>query len=239
MLIKPLTTLEKTNMSQHLMDQPTNLPTTDTTPRPANMDYILLDGSGSMIGTKWLDSCHAIDAYVNELGNLETQIITTQFSHHWSAGPQFQELRNCTPRDWHNLAGFAQPLGGGTPLYDAINMMGRSLRDLNPQRCSILIATDGQEADSKTTLVQAKAILDWCRAKGWQVTFIGCDFDNSAQARALGAGRDGAIGVSQARLSDATRELAKKRNLHAQFGAPMHWTESDHEQFGGYLGHNK
>jgi hypothetical protein len=65
----------------------------------------------------------------------------------------------------------------GTPLFDAINMMGRELQALNPPRCSIVIITDGDENGSRhTTADQARAILDWCRAQGWQVTFLGADF---------------------------------------------------------------
>ena len=36
----------------------------------------------------------------------------------------------------------------------------------------------GNERSTRTTRHTAKALLDECRAKGWQVIFIGADFDN-------------------------------------------------------------
>lgn len=220
-----------------IINAPQGSLTSERSTRPANIDYILLDGSGSM-HTKWNDTTAAIDAYVSELAQLNTRLIVTQFDHIASEGPRFQCERDCTPAAWTPLYMRIKPLGFATPLYDAINMMGRAMRDLNPERASIVIATDGEETSSRTTLVQAKAILDWCRAKGWQVTFIGCDFNNQHQASLLGGDKTTAIGVSAARLSDATRALAKKRNLHAQFGTSMNWSDDDHQNFGGYLGHS-
>lgn len=138
------------------------------------------------------------------------------------------------PQDWTSLEDIGME-GGGTPLYDAINSMGRILRDLNPAKCSALICTDGGDTDSKTSVEQARRILDWMRAKGWQVTFFGCDFNNNSQALALGANPQNAIGVSQARLSDAASALAKKRQAYSAYGSPMNFTDDEKQEFGGYL----
>jgi von Willebrand factor type A domain len=207
--------------------------------KPPTADYIVVDGSGSMF-THWASSMQAIDAFVAELGNLSTKLNMTIFDNHHGT-TRFVTARDCTPETWSRVSnGETQPLGGTTPLYDAINATGRMIRDANhPKPGSVLIVTDGDENASQTTQVQAKQILDWLRAKGWQITFIGCDFDNSRQASLLGGNKQSAIGVSSARLTNATTALARKRNLHAQFGAPMHWSEDDHQQFGGYLGNSK
>lgn len=220
-------------MTQDLLNQTATQ--VDQTKRTATADFILVDGSGSMHG-KWASLMQAVDAFINEL-NVETQITLVQFSG-GSYHPEFVTARDCTPSQWIPVGtGEFHPIGGMTPLYDAINMMGRHARDSNPVKPGIaFIVTDGEENASKTTQVQAKAILDWMRAKGWTIKFLGCDFDNSKQARALGGDKTEAIGVSTARLTDATKALAKKRNLHAQYGAPMEWSEEDHQQFGGYLG---
>src|SRR5260370_12364915 len=108
----------------------------------------------------------------------------------------------------------SEPLGstwGGTPLYDAINMMGLHLRDLAPSSCSIVIVTDGDENQSWTSAAQARGILDWCRSQSWSVTFLGANFDNSTQAQLLGADSSNSLGVRKELIAEAGKLLAKKR----------------------------
>lgn len=200
-------------------------------------DYILVDGSGSM-QSKWWDSLDAIDAYLGatkELG-LQSHVTVSVFS-----GQDLDMVQRDTPLSSYVTMREA-PIGStwaGTPLYDAINVMARRLRDLDPPRCSIVIVTDGHENTSQfTDQVQAKAILDWCRAKGWQVTFIGADFNNAQQASLLGANPASAIGVQKKLLKDAGRELGKKRAHYGLYGTQMHFTEEERTQFGGLLADN-
>lgn len=217
-----------------------NLPT--TRPRlPTGLreqrDFILLDGSGSM-QSSWWPMMDAIETYVETLRANGTQTFLTLSvfdSNHLD-----MEQRNCLISDWKSVIREpAVSTWGGTPLYDAINGALRRLRDEDPLRCAITIVTDGDENGSRyTDQVQARAILNWARAKGWEVTFIGCDWNNEALARALGSRPEAAIGVSRAMLSDAAAELAKKRSRYGASGAPMHWSEEERHQFGGYLGHS-
>jgi hypothetical protein len=197
-------------------------------------DYILVDGSGSM-QPKWWETCDAIEAYITGLkaANVNSHIILSTFDSFC-----IDDTQRSTDLDgWISLR--QEPIGAGwgsTPLYDAINIMANKLKDLNPPRCSIVIVTDGGENASRYTDVhQAKAFLDWCRAKGWQVTFIGADFSNASQAALLGGSPASAIGVQKAHLIEATTSLAKKRARYGLTGAPMHWSDDEKQQFGGYL----
>jgi Mg-chelatase subunit ChlD len=126
-------------------------------------------------------------------------------------------------------------LGGMTPLYDAINMMARELRTTLPLKCSVIIITDGDENASKTDAPQARALLDWMRSMGWQVTFLGCDFENSRQAKLLGASEANAVGVSVRRLVDATSMLAEKRARYSQYGTDMNLSDDEKQELGGLL----
>jgi hypothetical protein len=198
------------------------------------IDVWLIDGSGSM-SENWWPTMAALDAYLQVLKdtNINSQIIAATFARedHWLVE------RNHLVRD---CPGFVdQPLRAyfsTTPLYDAINMMGRSLRDLDPPKATCMIVTDGGEnASQYTNLDQAKAILNWMRAKGWQVIFFGCDFNNSAQAKALGANEDTAIGVGKMLLTDAARLLAKKRAIYGHGGDNIHFSPDEQQQFGGML----
>jgi len=197
-------------------------------------DHILLDGSASM-QYKWWPMLSAIDTYI---ASLREQQVNSSLTLSVFSGHDLDMLqRDCHISAWTPLR--EAPIGStwaGTPLYDAINVSGRRLRDLSPTRASILICTDGDENCSQfTTLDQANAILTWMRALGWQVTFIGCDFNNQHQAKLLGGQTSSAIGIQKHLLTDAAQSLARKRAAYGFTGAPMHWSEAEQQQFGGHL----
>jgi len=200
----------------------------------AQLDYILIDGSGSM-KDKWWDSMAALDGFMGALraNNVASHGIVNVFDSHDLSLVQRDGLIG----DWQTF--YANPLAahwGGTPLYDAINLMGRELQALNPPRCSIVIITDGDENGSKhTTADQARAILDWCRAQGWQVTFLGADFNNSRQAKLLGANESNSLGVQAQKLLEAGKTLGEKRVRHSQAGTDISFTNEEKKDFGGYL----
>lgn len=203
-------------------------------PAGSSVDYLLIDGSSSMLD-KWDDTVAALETYIMDLK-------TAKINSHVLASVFTSEDCDMLQRDTSLtdfISFYDEPVAshwGMTPLYDAINAAARRLRDLDPARATILICTDGEEnSSSYTDLTQAKAILDWCRAKGWQVIFIGCDFNNSTQAKALGANEDKAIGVQKELLVDAARELAKKRANYGISGTEIHFTEAEQRQFGGLL----
>lgn len=198
------------------------------------LDYILLDASGSML-PKWAETIAGLNAYVQTIAkaNLNAQVVLTTFC---SSNISVQH-RDCRLSDWtainpYGLEGLAW---GGTPLYDAINIMGQNMRLLNPPKGHIIIVTDGEATKSVTSLTQAKAVLQWCRAKGWQITFLGADFANSQQAQLLGAGEGQAIGVMKTALIEASKSLGAKRIKYSQTGEGIHFDDGERQQFGGYL----
>lgn len=214
----------------------TNLAHRGTTPQKlqTQLDFILVDSSGSMHPT-WWETLEAVQAYVDglKLANVNSQMMLTTFD---STNPEL-EHRNQPISDWASL--MDEPIAGyftTTPLYDAINLMGRKLRDLDPPRCAITIVTDGEEMGSQfTNLTQAKGVLDWCRAKGWQVTFIGAEFDNARLAKSLGCDPNAAIGVDRKLLPQAAKSLAEKRARYGLYGEPMHFSDDERQEFGGFL----
>lgn len=196
------------------------------------LDYILLDGSSSMMG-KWWDSIGALDNFLNVLRarNVGSQVIMHVFDSRDLESIQ----RDCLLADVGSLADVGAHWGM-TPLYDAINLMTRKLAALDPPACSIVIVTDGDDTSSESTdVVQARALLDWCRAKGWQVTFIGADFNNFKQARLLGADESNSVGVQKAKLLEAGKALGEKRARHAATGEDINFSEDERKNFGGYL----
>jgi hypothetical protein len=218
------------------------LDTFKTTPTKVNsqVDYILLDGSSSM-SQQWWDTLDALQAYID---GVKAERIQSQCLVHVFDSTDKDYIARDVPIDqWQSMrseGGGIGHHGGLTPLYDAVMLMGRRLRDMDPPRCSIVIITDGDENNSTfCDLTQAKNILDWCRAKGWQVTFIGANFANDKQAAALGANNASAIGVERKHLASAASNLAKKRARYGLYGTDMHFSDDEKQQFGGYLGHSK
>lgn len=194
-----------------------------------SLDYFLVDGSGSM-QNKWWETLAALDGFLSTMktASAASHGIVSVFS-----GRDLQMIqRDSLLADWKPFC--VEPLAStwhGTPLYDAINLMGCHLRDLAPTRCSIVIVTDGIETGSTTSSEQARAILDWCRALGWTVTFLGADFNNSSQAKLLGADSQNSLGVRLELISEAGKLLAKKRLS----GSDISFSDDEKLQFGGYL----
>lgn len=200
----------------------------------SQFDYILLDGSGSM-SSKWWDTLAALQGFMSVL---KTKNIHSHGLVHVFDSTDIELIqRNALISEWPSF--IDEPLGlhgGGTPLYDAVNVMVRNLAKLDPQHCSIVIITDGQENGSMSTSAdQARNLLDWCRAKGWQVTFLGADFSNSAQAKALGASEKNSLAIQGRKIKDAGQLLGEKRARHAQTGAEISFTGDEKQDFGGYL----
>jgi hypothetical protein len=203
------------------------------------IDYILLDGSGSM-QDKWFEMLAAIDAL---MGPLKTAAINSRsIIHVFDSTDLHYVARDVMVSDWRPLS--EDPIGahwGGTPLFDAINLMARYFRDNMPHKGTAYIVTDGMANGGRfhggdyTDETTARSLLDWMRANGWPVVFIGCDFNNSRQAAALGATADTAIGVQKKLLSDAMRNLAGKRTKYAAGAPDITFSDDEKQQFGGSL----
>lgn len=200
-----------------------------------NIDYVLVDSSGSM-WDKFSTCMAALDTYLGNCAaaNLNSQLIVQVFGGYGTAPDSVDNIQ----RD-HRLSEWVpfsedplNQLGGTTPGNHAINSMGLRLRELQPERCSIVIVTDGDFDGGVND--QSRAILDWCRGMGWAVTFIGCDFDNSSQAAALGADPTSYIGVQRGGLDGVMKALADKRKRY-QHGDDIEFSEEEKQKFGGYL----
>lgn len=183
----------------------------------------------------WWDMMGALDGFMEVLKsqNVHSHGIVSVFDDECLGIIQ----RDSLVSSWQTF--YADPLGanwGGTPLFDAVNNMCRHLKELDPPRCSIVIVTDGHESDSThTSAAEARAMLDWCRAKGWQVTFIGCEFDNLGQAKLLGANESNAIGVQKKLLPEAGKNFGHKRANYGRTGEDINFSPDERQKFGGYL----
>lgn len=198
-------------------------------------DFILLDRSQSMISnSKWPEALAAINAYVAGLAasNVDTGVTLATFDK-FSADTSFDIIRDrITPTTWHPVSDNDATPRGNTPLNDAIGRIVTLAKAQPYDKVAIIIVTDGEEnASTELNRYQAKALLDDCRAKGWQVIFLGAAYDNAAQAKNYGAKDESVVSSSVGNLRSTARHTSTLRANYATTGAAMAFTPEDQKRF--------
>lgn len=194
-------------------------------------DFILLDRSGSM-QSLWSEALNSVNAYVKRLADdkVDTGVTLATFD---KDGEQFkfEVIRDrIIPSTWKSVSVEDATPRGMTPLNDAIGrivaLAKTGINGAQYDKLALIIMTDGLEnASREYTHTAAKALLDFCRAKNWQVIFLGADFDNAAQAASYGNVASATVAASAANLPEAMTEAAGMRASYADVGAPMHYTD--------------
>lgn len=161
----------------------------NTTPKNQH-DYILLDRSGSM-ASKWSDTLGGVNAYVHQLASdpvTKDILVTVVLFDSHNGQTVFDVIRrSLQAKHWEDILLKEASPRGWTPLYDAVGQLVSLAFSDNPEKSAIVIVTDGQENHSKEhNQASAKALLDTCRKRDWQVLFLGADFDNFKQSQSLG-----------------------------------------------------
>lgn len=194
-------------------------------------DFILLDRSGSM-ATKWGDSLGALNHYVHQLAeqNVDTGVTLAVFDYHINSY-YFTVVRDrITPQTWQDVTSADASPRGWTPLNDAIMdivaLANKGYNGIPYEKVALLIITDGEENKSREyTRAQATKALQECRDKGWQVTFIGVEYDNDSQAAGYGTPTMDTISVTSDTFAFAMADTAVMRACYATSGAKMQYSE--------------
>lgn len=198
-------------------------------------DFVLLDRSGSM-NTQWAEALGSINAYVKKLADdkVDTGVTLMVFDKP-DQTPDFTVVRDrITPSTWNPVEKMEVSPRGYTPLNDAIGQIVALARKGAPNgqqydKVAIIIMTDGLEnASREYTHAQAKALLDSCREKGWQVQFLGANFDNAAQAASYGNLARNTVESTTANLGVTMDMMATKRGLYGSgVAASMDWSSEE------------
>jgi hypothetical protein len=201
-------------------------------------DFILLDRSGSMQAL-WNEALHSVNAYVKKLAEdqIDTGVTLATFD---KDGEEFKfEIvrERIIPLTWKPVSGEDATPRGMTPLNDAVGrivtLAKAGVNGAPYDKLALIIMTDGLEnASREYSHKAAKALLDDCRAKNWQVIFLGANFDNAAQAEAYGNAATQSMAVGKASLSAAMSATAAKRRGYASHAAPMQYSEEERRSFG-------
>lgn len=200
-------------------------------------DFLLLDRSGSM-GGLWVEAISSINAYVHKLAQekVDTGVTLVTFdSPH--GGMRFDILRDrITPSTWRDVTETEASPRGMTPLNDATAMIINLAKVGNYDKVAITIITDGHENDSREYkgsqgIQRIKELLDQCRAKNWQITYLGANFDNATQAASYGAAPTSSVLMASGNFVEATRSLGAKRSAYAATGQSINFSEDEKETF--------
>ena len=97
---------------------------------------------------------------------------------------------------------------------------------------SEMVAVGTGGAGIETGLAAAKAALDRVRAKGWEVVFLGANFDNISDASSVGVAAGKQMAMSAGTMNMSMERLAKKSRAYgasAPGAAPIEFDKEDRE----------
>ena len=207
-------------------------------------DFILVDRSGSMSGI-WEECLSSINAYAKDLAEkrVDTGITVIAFDEN-SGVPTFDTVRDrIIPSTFRPISVELDGVTprGMTPLNDAI-AKAVALANAGPvpgqayDKVALMIVTDGMENASKEYpgdhgRAQVNLLLDAFRAKGWQVIFIGANFENKAQAASYNNAGALTTSVKPGRMGLMSQKLGATRAAYAVgASADMSFSDADKEE---------
>lgn len=194
-------------------------------------DFILLDRSGSM-SSMWDEALSSINAYVAKLAEDKVDTGVTLATFDDQAGLQFDVIRDrIIPVTWHKVSSAEAQPRGMTPLNDATGKIVNLAKSGNYDKVAIIIMTDGMEnASHELTTIQVRQLLDDCRAKNWQVIFLGANFDNAAQAESYGNRAFATANAVKGQMVNSTQSMARARAEYSSTGAAMGFTDEEKQK---------
>lgn len=180
--------------------------------------------------SQWSEALGSVNAYVQKLAEdkVDTGVTLAVFDHNIGK-LDFTIVRDrITPSTWRNVIADEVSPRGGTPLNDATGRIVNLANAGNYDKVAIIIMTDGEENASKElSVTQAKLLLDQCRAKGWQVIFLGANFDNARQATSYGTVSANTVSVATSNLRASGVMMASKRSVYGATGQSMNYSAEE------------
>ncbi len=201
------------------------------------------------MASRWTSTTDSINEYVNVLrdSNVEGKITFIAFdlssnsyirSMQWGnptidIAPVFNNsvievVRDGTSiSEWAPLTGHEVSPRGSTPLFDAVIETKKMIEADTSEKGILLIMTDGQENASKNRKEVAEGTVGYVKNRGWEVVFLGANFDVAADAGGLGIAPSSYASFTDSNATRAMNLTATKSALYATTGASMAFYDAD------------
>lgn len=204
--------------------------------------YVLLDRSGSMSGSKWENAIGSINSYVTELkkdkdisGDVTVAAFDGSGLNTWNvsgslsranlgrSAVDFTVLRENQSLDKFKQIGIDEVTPrGSTPLFDATATLLNMAETDPSEKTMIIIMTDGEEnASQEYNLTSIKDRLATCTKRGWEVVFLGAEFNADRVAMNLGLDISKVVNNKATETIDTMRFYAASSMAYAKTGASI------------------
>jgi hypothetical protein len=183
----------------------------------------------------WVEALSSINAYARELANttdgdaVDSHVTLAIFDG--QEGLQFDLLRRQVPAlHWESVTDREAAPRGMTPLLDALGRIIALAEADNPDRAVIVVMTDGQEnASREVTRDGARAALERVKKKGWDVVFLGANFDNIDDAVSVGVAGAQQMAMSPGTMDRSMAPMARKSRAYFARAERHEFNEADRE----------
>lgn len=211
--------------------------------KPILNSIILIDRSGSMSNI-WSQTISAVNKYIDQTKKFKD--VTNRFTViafdrvntvGWGVfkresifedvapvvpdvGADIQVIRdNLTSRKITHISKHEITPRGMTPLYDAIDRGIEVAEKAGYEKTTIIVITDGLENKSSkyTTKEQIRSRIKSAEARGWEITFIGAQFESEVMAADFGMSPDKFLDVGDAK--DMTVAMAATAALSTNYAS--------------------
>lgn len=184
--------------------------------------YILLDRSGSM-SSLWNEAIGSINGYVENL-KVSDKVhfaVFDSISH--------DVLRECKVKDWDVVESDEVEPRGSTPLYDSVGKIMAVAEEAKAKKTVLVVMTDGYENASKEhTQASIKAKVKQFEDKGWEVLFLGANFDAvETVSGSVGVMSNKTMNIAAGSMRGAFDTLSAYTTAYAATGQAINFTDAD------------
>jgi uncharacterized protein with von Willebrand factor type A (vWA) domain len=159
----------------------------------------------------WNEAIGSINAYVKGLP-AKAKVTADLFdTGTYGQSDTYVRARDTTVNNWQDISTTEYSPRGGTPLNDAAGRLLTEVLASKDKKAVVIIMTDGYENASKEfTLAQVKELIKKVEARGFEVIFLGANFDNAEQqAVGYGVAMDKTMNISKGNLESSMRSMSQ------------------------------
>jgi ADP-heptose:LPS heptosyltransferase len=159
----------------------------------------------------WDEAIGSINAYIKGLP-AKTKVTADLFdTGSYGDSNNYVRVRDTTVNNWQDINTTEYSPRGGTPLNDAAGRLLTEVLAAKDKKAVVIIMTDGYENASKEfTLAQVKELIKKVEARGFEVIFLGANFDNAEQqAQGYGVSLNKTMNVRAINLENTMIDMAK------------------------------